>query len=203
MSGDLEPALVYFVHRGCKLRTRDVHVRLERRRARVGPEINHAPRVARILELVHLPDAESRTLQIRRTRIDPRTGFVTIPYRARNVDIAIAVHVAASAHGRHTTGEIQTRETLRHVAVHTRTGRIEQVLVHHHEPGNHRLAGKIEHLRVRRWLDRGTVTQLGDLPITQNQRLVGTRWCASSVDDAYVSQRDDRCVDGDVLPHVA
>src|SRR5665213_128357 len=49
MARDLEAPLVDFLRRGRKLSARDVHVRLERRRTRICPEIDHPLRIRGVL----------------------------------------------------------------------------------------------------------------------------------------------------------
>src|SRR6185437_15811018 len=94
--------------------------------------VRGSTRVVRVLELVHLADAESRPLQIRRTRVDPRTRLLATLDRARDVDLTVTVDVATRAHRGHAASEIQPREALGRVAVNARTRGIEQMLVHHH-----------------------------------------------------------------------
>ena len=60
----------------------------------------------------------------------------------------------AVAHRRHAAGEIEPREGLDEIAVDARAGRVVQVLVHHHESGDHRLAGEIHDQRAGRDLRR-------------------------------------------------
>ena len=43
--GDFQMPLVRFLRRGAQLLSRDVHVRLERSRSAVRPEVHHPPRV--------------------------------------------------------------------------------------------------------------------------------------------------------------
>ena len=112
MTRDLEPPLVRLLDRGAELGARDVHVRLERRRAGVGPEIHHAPRVVRSRELVHLIEAEPRTLQIRRGGVEPGTRLFSGFDVAPDPDVTEAVHVAPGTHRRHAASEIESRKAL-------------------------------------------------------------------------------------------
>ena len=132
MSGDLQSALVRLLDRRGELGARDVHVRLERRCAFIGPEVHHAPRVVRPGELVNLVQPETRTLEIRTGRIDPWPGLSARVDVALDPDVGEAVHVSAGPHRRDSAGQIKPREALGDVAVDARSGRVEQMLVHHH-----------------------------------------------------------------------
>ena len=74
MAGELHAALVPFLERRFELVARDVHVRLERRRADVVPIVDQPARVVGVGELVYLREVESGSLEIRRGGVDPRTG---------------------------------------------------------------------------------------------------------------------------------
>ena len=76
MPGDLEPAPVRLLHGGRELRARDVHVRLERRRAGIGPEARHARGVRGVLQLVHLREIEPGPLEVGRGGVHPRAGLL-------------------------------------------------------------------------------------------------------------------------------
>ena len=71
------PALVALVDRRPQLVARDVHVRLERRRARVVPEVDQPARVGGVGELVHLREAEPGAFEVGRGRVDPRARRVS------------------------------------------------------------------------------------------------------------------------------
>src|SRR6185437_3360079 len=149
-------------YRGAELRARDVHVRLERRGARVRPEVHHAARVGRVLQLVHLSDVETGALQVGRSGIDPGAGLLAARDGTGDVDLAVAVHVSGRAHGRDASREVEAREAFGEIAVHAGAGGIVEVLVHHDEPRDDRLAGEVEDLCPGRRRRGGRVAQHGD-----------------------------------------
>ena len=147
MPRDLEPTLVRLLDRRAKLAARDVHVRLERRRAGIGPEVHHASCVVDAGELVHLGQSESRTLEIGRGRVEPGARPPS------GIDVAEAIHVPAGPHRRHAAGEIESREALGEVRVDAWPRGIEEVLVHHHEPRDHTLSREVHDLGASRYGD--------------------------------------------------
>src|SRR5665213_714821 len=188
---DLESSFVSLLRCSRKFSARDVHVRLERRCTRIRPEIDHALRICCVLQLVHLRNSQSGTLQIRRSRIDPRTRLFPLLYRLCNVELTVTTHVSGGTHRSHAAGEIQPCETFRQICVMVRGGRVEQMLVHHHQPGNDCLSCQIKHLCVTRYLHRCRCSILCDIAVTQDQRLVLARCSAGSVYHTDVSQRHD------------
>src|SRR5262249_31122913 len=75
------------------------------------------------------------------------------------------------------------------------SGRVIQMLVDHYQARDDGLAGEIEHGRVSRSLDARGVTELSDVAIADDQRLVLLRSRAGPVDDAHVRERDDGGID--------
>ena len=71
--GDFQVPLVGFFGCGAQLLSRDVHVRLERSRSAVRPEVHHPPRVVGPVQFVHLCQEAVRSFEIRRRNIDLRT----------------------------------------------------------------------------------------------------------------------------------
>ena len=61
-----------------------------------------------------------------------------------------AVRVSARPHRRHPAGEVEAREALAKLRVDRGPGRVIQVLVHHHETGDDRLARRRLRQAVRR-----------------------------------------------------
>src|SRR6185436_10271756 len=153
VSGELHAALVALVERSAQLVARDVHESLERRRARLVPERDQLARVVRARDLVHLRQVEPRTLKVRRRGVDPRAGALTAVDRLLDLDLAVAVHGAGGPHRRHATGEIQARETLAEIAVDAGASWVVEMLVYHHEAGNHGLTREVH--------DRGACRKLG------------------------------------------
>ena len=72
------------------------------------------------------------------------------------------------------------------------------MLVHHHQAGDHALAGEVDRRRAAGDSDPGEVADRGDVAVAQDQRLILARRRAGAVDHAHVGQRDDRRFDLDV-----
>ena len=125
--------------RRAQLGTCDVHVRFERRRAGVGPEIHHPSSVVGSGELVHLIEPEAWALEVGSSRVDPGAGLLAGIDVVLDSEIAEAIQIATGAHRRHSTGQVESRKALGQVGVDAGTGRVEEVLVDHHESGDHRL----------------------------------------------------------------
>ena len=70
------------------------------------------------------------------------------------------------------------------------------MLVHHHEPGDHRPVREIEHACAFRNLQRARGSRGGDTPVGKHERLVLDGSCARAVDHTHVAQRDHRYVNG-------
>ena len=139
MAGDLQPALVRLVHRRAQLVARDLHVGLERRRAHVGP-VGHVPaRFVGVLHVAHLQE-RVRSVQVRRGRVDRGAGLLPLLDQLLQLQVHEAVHVPARPHRRHAAREVEADEAGAELAVDARTGRVVEVLVHHDEARDHRLA---------------------------------------------------------------
>src|SRR2546423_5299035 len=150
MRGELHPALVCFLDRCAKLGARDVHVCFERSRALVCPEVDHPSRVGDIGQLVYLVETKSFAFEIRCGGIDPRTRLSAGVDVALNADVAEAIEIAAGAHRGYATRQVQSRKALSDVAVHARTGRVEEMLVHHDQTGYDRFPGEVDDERTTR-----------------------------------------------------
>ena len=118
--GELHPPGMGCLERGAQLRPGDVHVRLERRRAGVGPEVDHAACVIGARERVHLVQRQTGPFQVGRRRVDPRAGLAPFTDGARDLQLAVPVHVAGRAHGGDAAGQVQPCEALGQVAVDAR-----------------------------------------------------------------------------------
>ena len=151
-------------------------------------------RFALVAQRVHLQE-RIRAVEIRRGRIDGRTRLLAFLDQPLQLQVHEAVHVAASPDRRDTTGEIQTDETLTELAVHLRPGRVIQVLVHHHETWDHRLAGQVDDGGARGRFDAGRVANGGDVSPFDDERLAFARRGTRAVDDPSIGQRDHRRID--------
>src|SRR5882672_2523413 len=154
MTRDLHPALMRFRDRRAELGSRDVHVRFERSRAGIGPEIHHAPGVVRSRELVHLIETESRTFEIGRGRVEPWTRLPSGIDVVLDSEVTEAIQVSAGAHRRHATGEIESRKALGQVCIDAGAGWVVEVLVHHYQSRDHRFPCEIDDLGAAGYGDR-------------------------------------------------
>src|SRR5207244_2953498 len=121
----LHPTLMRFLDRRAQLGAGDVHICLERGRARLGPEIHHPPTVGGSRQLVHLIEAESGTFEVGRGRVDPRTRLLAGIDGALDSEVTEAVQVAAGAHRCHAAREVESREALLQVRVDAGAGWVE------------------------------------------------------------------------------
>ena len=146
------PRLCAFVDRRFQLVARDVHVRLERRRAHVGPVVDLPPRVGGVGELVHLQ--LSRVPALRGTARSHRShgpALVAASMRRLRCSMLPKPFMFPPVRiDRHAAGEIQPREALGEIGRRRRPGRVVEMLVHHHEPRDHGLAGEVDDLGARR-----------------------------------------------------
>ncbi len=88
-------------------------------------------------------------------------------------------------------------ETLTELRVDARTGRVIEVLVHHHHAGHHAFSRQIDDRGSLWHFDSGYVAHFRDVSVAKDQRLVRFRRRTCAVDDPNVRQRDDRSVDRD------
>ena len=191
----LHSACVSFVDRGAKLVARDVHVRLQGCRAGVIPEVDHPPSLGGVGERVHLQQRKPGTLEVGGRCVDPGAGHLSTVDAGLGVELTVAVHVAGGTHRRHAARQVQSRETLDEIRVDAWPGGVIEMLVHHHQPWNHRLVSQIEDLRLSRHRSRRRVTDRGDPPVANHDGLISARRGARAVDDSRVRERHDRGVD--------
>src|SRR5438445_12879943 len=125
MTRHFESPLVRLLDRRAELGAGDVHICLERRRAGISPEIHHPPSVLGSGELVHLIEAEARTFEVGRGRVDPGTRLLAGIDGALDSDVTEAVQVAAGAHRCHAAREVESREALLQVRVDAGAGWVE------------------------------------------------------------------------------
>src|SRR2546427_449362 len=64
VTGYFQSALVRLFHRGAQLVARDVHIRFERGRALISPEVDHAPSVVWPRELMHYRSERAYSFEI-------------------------------------------------------------------------------------------------------------------------------------------
>ena len=120
------------------------------------------PRLVGVLHVAHLQE-RVRTVQVRRRRIDRRSGLLARLDELLQLQVHEAIHVPARSHRRHAACEVQPDETLAELPVDAGPRRVIEVLVHHDEAGDHRFAGEVEDRGALRRPDAGGVTHLGDV----------------------------------------
>lgn len=128
-------------------------------------------------------------------RVDGRPRRLAVLDHALQVQIHEPVHVAAGPHRGHATGEVQAREALSELSVHLWTGRVIQMLVDHDKTRDHGPAGEVDHPGAFRRLDRRRLADGGDRRVADDKRLIVFRGSTGSVNDADVSESDNRVVD--------
>ncbi len=136
-------------------------------------------------------------VEIRRRRVDRRARDLARRRTLRQRDIHHAIHISTGPHRRHAAREVEAREALTQLTVDVRASRIVRVLVEHHEPGDHALAGCIDDRGVFR--DRRVRANRRDGSVTNDDRLIRARRRARPVNHSNVRERDDRRVNLDEL----
>ena len=104
MAGQLHVMCVRLLDRRAQFIARDVHVRLVGGDALVSPVIDHALRIVRAGELVHLRKECRLAFQVGRGQIDLGSGHQAGIDPLLHLDIGVRLDAAGSAHGRHTCG---------------------------------------------------------------------------------------------------
>ena len=200
MPGDLEPALVRFLGGGAQLRTRDVHVGLERCCALVRPVVHHRSCVGRVTQRLDLRDRKAGPLEVWRGHVDRGAERGAGVDGLLDVEIRVAGHVAGSSHGGNAAGEIETREAEALFVVDGSAARwVEQMLVQHHVAWHDAASGEVERAGPGRDLRGRRVADGENRGAPDHDRLPGPRRRTGSVDDPNVGERDDRVGHADEL----
>jgi hypothetical protein len=189
MAGDLQPALVRLFDRRAQLVARDLHVGLERGRPHLGPVRHLLPRIVRIFSACICswfcgPFRYGAGGVHRRPRLAPGLDLLL------QVDVHQPVRIAAGPHRRDTAGKIETHEADAELTVDAGSGRVIEVLVHHDEPGDHRLAGEIDRRRPFGGFHLRGIADLDDIAVADHERLILFRRRAGAVDHTGMRQRD-------------
>src|SRR5204863_6387374 len=117
MAGDLESAFMSFVRRRAQLVARDVHVRLERRRAEIGPVTDGTSGVRGIGELVKLRERKPRPREIWTGDVQLRTRDRSRVDPLPEIQVRVRLHTAAGARGGDTGAEVESGEAVRELGV--------------------------------------------------------------------------------------
>src|SRR6185503_13163850 len=113
MAGDFELALVCFFYDRAQLVPGDVHIRLERSRALISPEVHHPASVVRPCQRVHHWSERTDAFQIRRSDMHLWTDHATSVNEFLDLQVAIRRHAAGGPNRSDSKCEIETRETAR------------------------------------------------------------------------------------------
>src|SRR6185436_12375168 len=117
MAGDFQASRVSLLESRAQFVAREVHVRLERRRAYPCPIRDVCPRLRGILEHIELVEAHAwRSLDKRRRRVHPRSNARAGVDRFLMLNLADAAYIAGRSYRSHPAGEIQPRERLDEIA---------------------------------------------------------------------------------------
>ena len=166
MSRKLHLVRMCLLDRGAEIIARNVHIRLERRHAFSGPVVDEPPGIVRPVQLVHLRETRVWSFEIRRACVDLRPGHEALVNALLHFEIGVGLEATGGTHCRDSRGKIQPRRGvgnlgdkqsgLPQLSVFTQLHRIGigviQVIVHPHQPRNHRIPTAIEHLRTGRRL---------------------------------------------------
>lgn len=130
--------------------------------------------------------------------IDPQARRQSAINLQLDREIGVAVDTTRRANRRHATREVQARATLA-VPGPDAAVRSEEMLMDHHETGDHRLSSAIDDERIP-WDDGGHhVTDPHDRTMTNDDRLVRLRRRTGAINHAHIANGDDGCVRPQVL----
>ena len=201
MARHLDPALVRLRDRRTQLGTPDVGVRLDPRRA-LGRPIGDKPlRGFRRGQHRHRA-ATLRARDVRRSDVDARSRRKSVIDLIFQIDLGVRRTTSRRPNRRHTGAQIQSRPGIRHLHGAATRGRIEEVIVHAHDPGNHRRSAQVHHPCAHGHLHGRRRSDRRDAAGANHDRLIGLGRAAGSVDDQHVREREQRGVDGDVFAHL-
>src|ERR1051326_6624408 len=194
---DLHAVLVRLVDRRAELIAADRRVRLEPRHTLLRPVPHDAPCFFRVRDRVHRHRTVRRSLQIGTGDDDLRTNRLAIRDQRLDVHLLIRIDAARRANGRHAVREEEA--WVAHPPDLYPTAdprRVVHVVVQTDEPGNHRVAAEIQHLRAGRNGDAPRLADGAD-PVTGDEyRLVVPGGRTSAIHEPDVRQRNHWRVDG-------
>ena len=125
-------ALVCFFYCGAQFVARYVHIRFERSRALIGPEVHHASRVFRPGQFVHHRRERAAAFQIRRRDVHLRSNHSAAVDKPLDFQIRVRRYAASRANRGDAEREIEAWEAGAHVRIHRRRAahRKEHVVMH-------------------------------------------------------------------------
>ena len=209
MPRDLELARVRGADGRFQLRPRDVHVRLEGGGAEVCPVFVGAPGVLGAGQLPQHGRERAGAFQIRPGDVDLRPGDLPRIDELLDLHVRLRLDRAGRADRGDAAGQVQPRKAEGHLVVEGegssdrlslgRGSRIEKVVVHPDQSGNHRRAREIDHLRAGRRGSRRRRTDRFDLSPREHDSLILLRRRSRAVHDFHMRERHDRGLHRDEL----
>ena len=199
MACDFEVALMGLVDGSLQLGPANIHVRLERGDAAVGPIIDELPGLFRAAQPVHLDEVAVGALEIGSGDVEVRAGQVTGVNFMAQVEVSVGFDAAGSAHGGHAVGEIQSRSRkshLRHqqgffavmLAIEVRPGDIKKMVVHANDSRHDGIALERENRDVLRGRNVRPGLNRENFAAFHHEILVLQRGTPSTVHDAHVGE---------------
>src|SRR5882762_7072738 len=144
MPRNLEAAFVRGFDGSLQLGASEIHVRLERSDAAVGPVVDKLAGLVGTAQVMHLDEGAVGSLQVRTGNVEVRADEFAFIDRSLQVQVGIGLHAAGGSKGGYAAGEIEARRGERHLrdqqrrlvippAVLVRAGDVEKMVVHAHD----------------------------------------------------------------------
>ena len=176
MAGNFQALTMRFVDGCFEFFRRQMYVRFERSHALGGAFVNRATCFVRTGDRMHLRKSERVRFQVWRSQKHVRPGALARVDGALDREVGLRKYASGRTQCGHARGEIHQRKRNRLLNDQNLLWRAirrngEEMFVKHHEAGKYSLAGKIDHTRTRRNLNRRRRADVGDHSIFQDQRL--------------------------------
>ena len=212
VASDFEISFMRGIDGGFQFCPRDIHVRLERRDAVVGPVVHELACFVGAAQLVHLKEIAASAFKVGPGDVDMRAGKMSGVNFALEVQVGVGFDAARGAHGGDAAGKIETRggeSHLRHkhglvgvpATIEIGPGNIKEMVVHADDPGHDSVAVKVEHDGVLCIRDVGGGLDGGDLAAFEGDVLVFERRVSGAIDYADVGQHDLCGLHANILLH--
>ncbi len=131
-------------------------------------------------------------VEVGRRYVDCRSGLAAGVDEALDAEITREVERAGGADGRHAARQVEHGEAGRRPNGLVRPHLVEQVVVHAHEPWEHRAPGEIHDARAGRHGHLPSRADGGDALALDDDRVVVSGGPTRAVDDAHMRECDDR-----------
>ena len=190
MAGELQTTLVRRHDGRAQHFPADVGVSLEPRHAFIGPIVHDAACLLGRSDLRHRPGPAGPG-EVGTREMQPRPRCLAAIDRLLHVDLVVRRGAAGSAGGSDAVGEIKPRRGK--LQLHTAAARrVERVVVHPDDAGNHGVAAEVHHARARGHDRACRRPHRHDLAALNQDGLIVERRLTRTVDDPYVLQRHPR-----------